>query len=286
VSDELNSEGSLVDPADVESNEPNETFEDENTSSEYEGDDQPDEGQDQPEDDGEEIEFNEKSYKLPKDIAEAVKSMRKDYTDKTMSLAEQRKSFEQQSSFHQQNIQDVASIVAINNQLAEFGQLDWNSLIDNDPVMAQKLQMQQQALTTKRDGLAQQVSQKQQHMNLEKQQLNAKQLEASESVLKRDISGWSPEFESKLQKFAVDRLGFDLDDIKTAKIEPKVYKLLNLAYMGDQVLRKQKTKPTLESAKPVPILKGKSQTSNRNPAQMASGKVVSDDYLKWRRKGY
>ena len=128
MSDELNSEDSQLDSTTVETNESEQNFDDENTSPEHDDYDQPDEGQDQPESDEEEIQFNDKSYKLPKDIADAVKSMRKDYTDKTMSLAEQRKSFEQQSSFHQQNIQDVASIVAINNQLAEFGQLDWNSL--------------------------------------------------------------------------------------------------------------------------------------------------------------
>lgn len=56
------------------------------------------------EDDSEEIEFNSKAYKLPKDIAAAVKDMQKDYTVKTQTLAEQRKSFEVVAQFQQENI--------------------------------------------------------------------------------------------------------------------------------------------------------------------------------------
>ena len=43
------------------------------------------------EDDSEEIEFNSQSYKLPKEIAEAVKGMQKDYTVKTQHWQEQRR---------------------------------------------------------------------------------------------------------------------------------------------------------------------------------------------------
>jgi len=139
-------EGSQVE-SDNDLNEPEEQFEDDNDAAEYEGDDQLDDSQDsEPEDDSEEIEFNDKAYKLPKDIAEAVKSMRSDYTTKTMSLAEQRKAFEAQSEFHQKHIADVAKVVALNERLAEYDQVDWNALSDSDPVLWQKLTSQRMTL--------------------------------------------------------------------------------------------------------------------------------------------
>ena len=74
--------------------------------------------QTEPEDDSEEIEFNSKAYKLPREIASAVKDMQKDYTVKTQAVAEQRKAFEAQAQFHQENIKEVAQLEAINSSLA------------------------------------------------------------------------------------------------------------------------------------------------------------------------
>ncbi|MBP9871730.1 MAG: hypothetical protein KBC53_09605, partial [Nitrosomonas sp.] len=75
----------------VNSQESEAELETENESLETDGEGQPEEGQEEDEDDSEEIEFNDKKFKLPKDIAEGVKSMRKDYTEKTMAVADQRK---------------------------------------------------------------------------------------------------------------------------------------------------------------------------------------------------
>jgi hypothetical protein len=249
-------EGSQVES--IDSNEPEEQFEDDNDAAEYEGDDQPDEGQDsEPEDDSEEIEFNDKAYKLPKDIAEAVKSMRSDYTNKTMSLAEQRKAFEAQSEFHQKHIADVAKVVALNERLAEYDQVDWNALSDSDPVLWQKLTSQRMTLERQRNQLAQDVTRKEQDLHLTRQQEFAKQIEASETVLRREIKDWSPALESKLQDFGVKAFGFDIDDVKKSKADPRLYKLLHMAFLGDQIVKKQAIKAAPTQAKPVPTISGK-----------------------------
>jgi hypothetical protein len=249
-------EGSQVES--IDSNEPAEQFEDDNDAAEYEGDDQPDEGQDsEPEDDSEEIEFNDKAYKLPKDIAEAVKSMRSDYTTKTMSLAEQRKAFEAQSEFHQKHIADVAKVVALNERLAEYDQVDWNALSDSDPVLWQKLTSQRMTLERQRNQLAQDVTRKEQDLHLTRQQEFAKQIEASETVLRREIKDWSPALESKLQDFGVKAFGFDIDDVKKSKADPRLYKLLHMAFLGDQIIKKQAIKSAPTQAKPVPTISGK-----------------------------
>ena len=233
-------------------------------------------------DDSEEIEFNQKQYKLPKDIAVAVKDMQKDYTVKTQSLAEQRKTFESQAQFHQAHIQEIAEVVALNKQLDEFKKVDLFALSETDPVKAQQLMFYKSGLEEQRNVLAQSISQKQQNLALEKQQEIAKRIEESESVLRREIKDWSPELESNLQQFAVSKLGFDVDDVKSSKADPRLYKLLHLAYVGNQIIQKQPAKPKIvQQAKPVTTLKSGGDKSLRNPKDMSQA-----EYAKWRRKGY
>lgn len=237
---------------------------------------------DEPVDDSEEIEFNQKQYKLPKDIAVAVKDMQKDYTVKTQSLAEQRKTFESQAQFHQAHIQEIAEVVALNKQLDEFKKVDLFALSEQDPVKAQQLMFYKSGLEEQRNMLAQSISQKQQSLALEKQQEIAKRIEESESVLRRDIKDWSPELEGNLQQFAVSKLGFDVDDVKSSKADPRLYKLLHLAYVGNQLIQKQPAKPKIvQQAKPVTTLKSGGDKSLRNPKDMSQA-----EYAKWRRKGY
>ena len=233
-------------------------------------------------DDSEEIEFNQKQYKLPKDIAVAVKDMQKDYTVKTQSLAEQRKTFESQAQFHQAHIQEIAEVVALNKQLEEFKKVDLFALSEQDPVKAQQLMFYKSGLEEQRNMLAQSISQKEQNLALEKQQEIAKRIEESESVLRRDIKDWSPELESNLQQFAVSKLGFDINDVKSSKADPRLYKLLHMAYVGNQIIQKQPAKPKIvQQAKPVTTLKSGGDKSIRNPKDMSQA-----EYAKWRRKGY
>lgn len=281
MSDENFAEDSLVDAPDAP-NESEQDIEENGTTDETLYDDnQPEEGQDEiVEDDSEEVDFNDKTFKLPKDIAEGVKSMRKDYTEKTMALAEQRKVFESKSQFYQNNIKDVAKVVAIDEQLAQYAQLDWNGLTDSDAGLAQKLMIQQRQLEMQRNQLSQEIARKEHEMNLTEQQEIAKRIEASENVLKRDIKEWSPELEAKLQAFAVRNLGFDEHDVKSSKVDPRLYKLLNMAYIGNQMLAKQANKPKLATAaKPVTNLTATGSKVTRDPNKMSDA-----EFSAWRRK--
>ena len=259
-------------------------IQDEATETYLYGDDQLEdetESQDEPkEDDSEEIDFNDKTFKLPKDIAEGVKSMRKDYTEKTMALAEQRKTLEAKSQFQKDNIADIARLVAVDEQLSQYNQVNWSELSDNDPVMVQKLMVQQRQLENQRNRLAQELARKEQEMNLTEQQEFAKRIEASENVLKREIKEWSTELETKLQAFAVAKFGFDEFDVKKSKADPRLYKLLNMAYIGSQMLAKQANKPkVVTSAKPVTNLTSKGAKVTRDPTQMSDA-----EFAAWRRK--
>lgn len=242
------------------------------------------ESQDQPEaelDDSEEIEFNQKQYKLPKDIAAAVRDMQKDYTVKTQTVSEQRKAFEAQVQFQQQHIQDVAQIQALNNQLSEFGKVDWNALSAEDPVKAQQLFFYQKQIEDQRNALAQTISQKSQEAALERQQAIAKRIEESESVLKRDIKDWSPELESKIVSFVGATYNISKAEIDEVKYNPAIMKLLHDAYVGKQIIQKQTAKPKIVQAQPVTTLSAKGVRAGKSPAEMSDA-----EYAKWRKKGY
>ena len=232
------------------------------------------------EDDSEEVDFRGSKYRLPKDAAHGVREIQKDYTQKTMALAEQRKAFEAQAKFQQEHWQESARVAALDERLAEFNQVDWNRLSDDDPVLWQKLFAQRSVLEGQRNQLAAQVAQKQQQMHLQQQQEFAQQIEASETVLKREIKEWSPQLESNLQQFAVDKFGFGIDEVKASKANPQLYKLLHLAYIGDQMMKKQAAKPRPQVTKPVTVLK-----SGKGSAKVDPSKMSFAEYQKWRRQG-
>ena len=246
--------------------------EDSDVESEESGDDQ--------EDDSEEVDFRGSKYRLPKDAAHGVREIQKDYTQKTMALAEQRKAFEAQAKFQQENWQESARVAALDERLAEFNQVDWNRLSDDDPVLWQKLFAQRSVLEGQRNQLAAQVAQKQQQMHLQQQQEFAQQIEASETVLKREIKEWSPQLESNLQQFAVDKFGFGMEEVKASKANPQLYKLLHMAYVGDQLMKQQASKPKPQVTKPVTVLK-----SGKGSAKVDPSKMSFTEYQKWRRQG-
>lgn len=236
----------------------------------------------EPIDDGtEEIEFNSQNYKLPKDIAEAVRGMQKDYTTKTQSLADQRREFEAQTQFQQENFKQVAQMAALDDQLAEFGKVDFSALVDADPQLAQKLSFQRDMIRTKRDEIHATLAQKYQKETLERQLTQAKLNEQSETEIKRLIKDWSPELDSKMQKFAAERYGFPRDQVGEYKKDPKIAKLLHDAYLGQQIIQKQMTKPkVVPDAKPASTLSAKGGNVTKSPAQM-----TAEQYRKWRKSG-
>lgn len=275
-------EGQPVEIEDSISEAPEQMEEDLSEDSEIEQEDSDTESEESDadqEDDSEEVDFRGSKYRLPKDAAHGVREIQKDYTQKTMALAEQRKAFEAQAKFQQENWQESARVAALDERLAEFNQVDWNRLSDDDPVLWQKLFAQRSVLEGQRNQLAAQVAQKQQQMHLQQQQEFAQQIEASETVLKREIKEWSPQLESNLQQFAVDKFGFGIEEVKASKANPQLYKLLHLAYVGEQLLKKQVAKPATQVTKPVTVLK-----SGKGSAKVDPSKMSFSEYQKWRKQ--
>ena len=124
-------------------------------------DESPDEGSDeevreddaetQPEDD-EEVEYEGKTYKVPKELKGALMK-NADYTQKTQEVAEQRKSVDervellnQRESLMSATFDKAVELRDIQNKLSQYEQIDWQNLVDADPVQATKLNLAYQQL--------------------------------------------------------------------------------------------------------------------------------------------
>lgn len=159
----------------------------------------------------EEVEFDDFKLELPKDRAQKVREalMRNaDYTKKSQATAERERAlsareqaFQAQTQFHQQAMDDIASIKAYDNQLAQFNQVQWNQLGTED-LMRTKLYYDQvkEARQKAVDGL------QEKHRNFQRQlDEHMKQLENSshqEVILK--IPGFKEKDKETLKRFAIE----------------------------------------------------------------------------------
>jgi hypothetical protein len=232
----------------------------------------------------EEVEYEGEKYKVPPQLKDAL-LRQADYTRKTQEVAEQRKQIEaqaaevrQRAEQQQRYVADMAEVVALDKQMQQYQQLDWQELIDTDPQGAMKLQHQLGQLQNKRAELAHNLTQKQQQDALNEQQAIAKRVQEADAYLRREIPNWSDERSNQLMKYGVD-LGIQPEVLSQAVInQPVLAKLLHKAEMFDQLEKKQAARPKPEGQeKPVTRI-----TAARSTVQKDPDKMTPDEWLKWR----
>lgn len=205
--------------------------------------------QDQQEEESDEIDVDGKKFALPKSAAEKLKAermMHSDYTQKTQTVAEERRQVaaerEQVHKRHQESqqyITEVARVVAIDEQLAEYNKVDWQGLIDQAPTEAMKYQQQMRVLEGKRNDAITALNQKRQQNALSEQQEIAKQKQEAEAYFAREIKGWSAARSDELMKYGVAE-GIPGSGITQAVLKhPALAKILNKAALYDQIAKKQ-----------------------------------------------
>jgi hypothetical protein len=230
----------------------------------------------QPADDGEEIDYEGEKFKVPKVLKEAF-MRQQDYTQKTQSVAEQRKAVEaqaaeiqQRAAMQQQFIAEYAEVHSLDSQLQQYAQVNWTELIDADPVQAMKLDRQMRELQQRREQVVSSVTQKQQQHQLQMQQETAKRMQDGKAVLEREIKGWAPgnELDNSLSEYAnangVQNIGPAIAD------NPKVAVFLHKAWQFDQLMKKAATpkeKPEPQE-KPVTRITARTGTATKDPSQM------------------
>lgn len=233
--------------------------------------------------DDEEIDYDGEKFKVPKKLKEAF-MRQQDYTQKTQTVAEQRKAVEAQEAeiqrkaqLQQQNIAEYAEAYSLDNQLKQYQQIDWQQLIEADPVQAMKLDRQMRELQQRRDQVVAAVTQKQQQQALQMQQETAKRLQEGRAVLEREIKDWSPELGKKLLDYG-QSIGFKAEELANVT-NPVAVKLLHKAWQFDQLMKKSAS----EKDKPVPQEKPVTRiTASKGAAQKHPSQMTDREFAKWR----
>lgn len=201
-----------------------------------------------------------------------------DYTQKTQKLAEDRKAVEtyaqtlkaQEQNFAQQVqvqaalTQDIAKVTAIDLQLGQYQNLDWQALSNTDPVEAQKLFFSYTQLKTTREQAMSEVQQKQQAFSSMQAQARSKQVELGQQVLAKEIPGWGPELAKTLVATGKE---YGFDDKELANLtDPRAVKLLHDAAQWRKL---QASKPAVDKkvATASPVIKpGAKESKNADQA--------------------
>ena len=193
-----------------------------------------------------ELEINGELYEVPKELKDGY-LRQQDYTRKTQELAaerqtiqEQRQSveaerqaFQNQVMAQQQNFQLHAQVAAIDQQIAQYANVDWQQLMDNDPVEAMKLDRGLRDLKETRNNMVQQAIQLQQQMDYERQAQYAQIVEEGKKQLAERIPNWSAETAKSLRDYGVN-FGFSAEEMNGI-VDPRHVEILHKAMLYDQL---------------------------------------------------
>lgn len=210
------------------------------------------------EDDGELIEIEGKSYKVPKELKDMV-LMHKDYTQKTQAVAEQRRAVEERAQALEQrerllgdSFEKAVEFREAQNKLAQFEALDWNALVDADPAQAQKLtiayQQLQREAQAKYAELQQSQSQVQQLTEHQRQQMLAE----AEQELRARLPDFGPQVAEQIRQAALE-YGIKPDELDNL-VDARHVHILHDA-MKWRALQAQKPKAMQRVATAAPAIK-------------------------------
>ena len=209
------------------------------------------------------LKVNGEELEKPLDEVIALAQQGVDYTKKTQEVAEQRKAleeyaqtikvqeeaFQQQVQLQQALIGDVAELTAVDKQLAQFNDVNWQELSDTDFVEAQKLFFTYNQLQQKRSELATNLESKAQQVQQEQAKRMQERIEKGKEVLAKEIPNWSRETTQELVAVGKE-YGFTDDELGTI-IDPRHVKVLHDAMQWRKLQKNSVVKNKVSQAKPV-----------------------------------
>ena len=228
------------------------------------------------------IEYDGQEFEVPPVLKDAF-MRQSDYTQKTQSVAEQRKSLElqaaaltQQQELQQQHFEDVAQIKALDQQLEQYNALNWPELYQTDVGQAASLDHQKRELESHRQQTINRLNQNQATALENQRAEHARVVEEGQRVLKKEIDNWTPE---RAQSIAAYGISQGLNEQAVASIvDPVHVKLIDKAMKYDELVAKQKAAaPKAEPPKSAVKVKGKRAAVTKDPDKMST-----EEWLKMR----
>jgi len=237
------------------------------------------------------LEKDGKTYKVPKAVEDLL-MFQKDYTQKTQTLAEQRREFEAQRQAMQWEAEtkealfnEKAQLQTVRQRLEQFQGVNWAALAQQDLQQHAVLQAEYTQLRDYHDRLSGHVEGREAELASYREQSTQTALTKAVEHLskpKPDL-GWDGKFDadrrSALTKFGL-QLGFTNEELSNTS-HPLMIQTLNLAKIGYEALKKQtSTLKQQPQANPVPqVAAGKSRSGTADP-----DKLPVDQWVKWRER--
>lgn len=263
-----------------------EDSEDETEEEELETDDEVDEEESDEEQPVESVKLKVNGEEIEKPLDEVVALAQQglDYTKKTQEVAEKRKELDtlenqirmqeqqlqEQSMLNSELIQDVAKITALDQQLSEYQDVNWEQLSDSDFVTAQKKFFTFNQLQQQRSNLVSQFESKRQEALNRQQQAVADKVAKGREVLAKEIPNWSQETTQEIISTGREDYGFT-DAELNAIVDPRHVRVLHDAMQWRKLKSKNSVvKKKVSRAKPVvkPGSKDPKKVVNTNAKKM------------------
>lgn len=185
------------------------------------------------------LKFNGEEIEKPLEEVVNLAQQGLDYTQKTQKLAEERREveayaqtvkvqeqqFQQQVQVQQALIQEIAAVTALDQQIAQFQSIDWNTLSDNDPVEAQKIFFRYNQLQTQRGQMVSELQQKQAYINQTQAQRIQEQTARGREIIAKEIPNWNPDVQKAIRQVGKE-YGFTDEELSQV-IDPRHVKVLH-----------------------------------------------------------
>ena len=259
--------------ADVESSE--------SEDDDIEEDDEVEQDEEQPEDEGSDpdtvtVEYDGEEYTVPKRIQDGLMAT-KDYTEKTQTLAEDRRNYDAERHDFTQYMEAskahsglMADLSAIDQQLVSYQNYDWNAAFDADITSATKLRHQMDQLQGRREQVVGSIQQAEtERTNLQHENM-VRTAQRTDAALAKRIPGWGDERKAELGRFAVEQLGFPAKSVSNAVTEAEI-ETLHYAEIGYRTVQQVKAKEKA-AGKPKADVK---PSANLKPKRQSAPKTLS-----------
>jgi len=185
-----------------------------------------------------ELELDGEVHALPATLKGAF-LRQSDYTRKTQELAEHRRAMEAERSAladERRSLRgatgDRATLHALDEQVAAFEDVDWDSLAQSDSRRAEALWASYQETAALRDQFAYTLSHHEAQEELLAAREAAQEMAATGAQLREEIEGWSPEVAAKLVEYG-QAFGVTLEEL-AQMADARLWKLLHKAWRADQ----------------------------------------------------
>jgi len=196
-----------------------------------------------------------------------------DYTQKTQQLAEQRRQAQaeinakaEEFKMREAVIEHLAEAKSLESQLKQYQGVDWNALVDSDPIQAMKLDRQYRELQSAYSQKVNDIQAAQQNISAQQQHFTQELLQREKQSMIEAIPDWKDAEKSKTEraeiKASLQKAGFTPEEIENLSDHRSVV-IARKAMLYDQMMSKKPEVQKRVSEAPKPVKPGSSQQRNQ-----------------------